>query len=219
MPSLRSDLRTLDPYVSPQMPARVRLNTNESPYPPPRSVTDALVEEIGKARLNRYPDRDAASLVSALGARWRWPGEGVWVANGSNEVFMHLFLAFGGPDRTALTFEPTYSLHSLVPRLAMTSVAHLERGGDLEIDVDAALEWIGAHGPDVVIVCSPNNPTGGCTPPAAIERLVGECPGLVVVDEAYGEFADPSDSVIPLLREHDNLVVVRTFSKAWRLAG
>nr|MDQ3957953.1 aminotransferase class I/II-fold pyridoxal phosphate-dependent enzyme [Actinomycetota bacterium] len=82
-----------------------------------------------------------------------------------------------------------------------------------------ALEWIGAHGPDVVIVCSPNNPTGGCTPPAAIERLVGECPGLVVVDEAYGEFADPSDSVIPLLREHDNLVVVRTFSKAWRLAG
>lgn len=219
MLSLRPDLEDVEPYVSPQLPARVRLNTNESPYAPPRTLTDALLREVEGMSLNRYPDRDARRLVDAIAAKWDRPADGVWVANGSNEVFMHLFLAFGGPGRTALTFEPTYSLHSLIPRLALTDVAHLPRGEGFAIDVDAALSWMSSHRPDVVIVCSPNNPTGNSTPNDAVARLCEGTDGIVVVDEAYGEFGPDGATAVPLLREHDNLVVVRTFSKAWRLAG
>lgn len=218
-PSLRPDLDDVEPYVSPQLPARVRLNTNESPYAPPRAVSDALAREVESLSLNRYPDRDARRLVDALAAKWEWPREGLWVANGSNEVFMHLFLAFGGPGRRALTFEPTYSLHSLIPRLALTEVAELPRDDSFAIDVDAAVEWIAEHRPEVVIVCSPNNPTGNSTPVEAVDALCRAAPGLVAVDEAYAEFAPEGASAVPLLRRHDNLVVVRTFSKAWRLAG
>ena len=216
---LRPDLEDVEPYVSPQIPARVRLNTNESPYAPPRTLVDALQREVDGMSLNRYPDRDARRLVDALAAKWDWPAEGVWVANGSNEVFMHLFLAYGGPGRTSLTFEPTYSLHSLIPRLALTEVAQLSRDEAFAIDSGAALEWIERHRPEVVIVCSPNNPTGNSTPLDDIAALCGTAPGFVVVDEAYGEFAPEGSSAVSLLREHDNLLVARTFSKAWRLAG
>ena len=216
---LRSDLEEIEPYVSPQLPARVRLNTNESPYTPPRTLTDALLHEVENMSLNRYPDRDARRLVDGIAAKWERPAEGVWVANGSNEVFMHLFLAYGGPGRTALTFEPTYSLHSLIPRLALTDVAQLPRDDGFGIDADAALRWITANQPAVVIVCSPNNPTGNSTPNDVVARLCDATEGLVVVDEAYGEFAVDGATAIPLLRQHDNLVVVRTFSKAWSLAG
>ncbi|HYP23227.1 MAG TPA: histidinol-phosphate transaminase [Actinomycetota bacterium] len=216
---LRPDLEDVEPYVSPQLPARVRLNTNESPYAPPRTLTDALLREVEGMSLNRYPDRDARRLVDALAAKWDWPAEGIWVANGSNEVFMHLFLAYGGPGRTSLTFEPTYSLHSLIPRLALTEVAQLPRDDSFAVDVAAASDWIEENRPAVAIVCSPNNPTGNSTPLDVVAALCDAAPGLVVVDEAYGEFAPDGTSAIALLREHDNLVVVRTFSKAWRLAG
>ena len=217
---LRRDLEDVEPYVSPQLPARVRLNTNESPYTPPRTLTDALLREVEGMSLNRYPDSDARRLVDGIDDKWEWPADGVWVANGSNEVFMHLFLAYGGPGRTALTFEPTYSLHSLIPRLALTDVAQLPRDHDFAIDVDAAVSWIRANRPAVAIVCSPNNPTGSSTPADAVARLCDASEGLVVVDEAYAEFAAAAGATaIPLLRERDNLVVVRTFSKAWRLAG
>ncbi|MDQ3916257.1 MAG: histidinol-phosphate transaminase [Actinomycetota bacterium] len=219
MPSLRPDLEEVEPYVSPQLPGVLRMNTNESPYGPPQSVVDALTRAAADMSLNRYPDRDATGLVDALAAKWGWPGDGIWIANGSNEVFMHLFLAFGGPGRTALTFEPSYRLHSLIPRIALTEVTHLGRNADFSIDEDEALNHVRTHRPHVVIVCSPNNPTGGCVPPALVERLLAATEGLVVVDEAYAEFAAPGASIVPLLERHDNLVVVRTFSKAWSLAG
>jgi histidinol-phosphate aminotransferase len=219
MLSLRADLEEIEPYVSPQLPARLRMNTNESPYAPPRRLVDALVAGIEGMSLNRYPDRDATALVDALAAKWDWPREGVWIGNGSNEVFMHLFLAFGGPGRTALTFEPSYSLHTLIPRLALTGVEHLPRNQDLGVDVAAAVAWIEEHRPELVVVCSPNNPTGDCTPLDAIERLAAASSGLVVVDEAYGEFAGPGTSALPLAAKLENVAVVRTFSKAWRLAG
>lgn len=216
---LRADLEDVEPYVSPQLPARVRLNTNESPYAPPRTLTDALVREVEGMSLNRYPDRDARRLVDGLAAKWDWPGDGVWVANGSNEVFMHLYLAYGGPGRTSLTFEPTYSLHSLIPRLALTGTAQLSRDQAFAIDAGAAVAWMEEHRPEIVVACSPNNPTGGSTPLDDVAALCRAAPGLVVVDEAYGEFAPDGASAVSLLREHDNLIVVRTFSKAWRLAG
>ena len=219
MLSLRADLEEVEPYVSPQLHGVLRMNTNESLYGPPQSVVDALTRAAADMSLNRYPDRDARELVDALAARWEWPREGIWLANGSNEVFMHLFLAFGGPDRTVLTFEPTYSLHSLIPRIAMTRVSHLDRDEDFGIDVDAAVRHLGERGPGIVVVCSSNNPTGGCAPVEVVEELLRNAPGLVVVDEAYAEFAAPEASVVPLLPRYPNLVVVRTFSKAWSLAG
>jgi histidinol-phosphate aminotransferase len=219
MQPLRRDLEDVAPYVSPQLPARLRLNTNESPYAPPNRVLEALRRQIEAMSLNRYPDRDARALVDGLAGRWGWPSAGIWVANGSNEVFMHLFLAFGGPGRRVLTFEPTYSLHSLIPRLALTDVVHLPRDAGFEIDAGEATEFIARERPDVVVVCSPNNPTGGCTDPATLERLLAASDTLVVVDEAYGEFAEPGTSAVPLLARHPNLAVVRTFSKAWSLAG
>jgi histidinol-phosphate aminotransferase len=217
--AVRPDLDEVAPYVSPQRPAKYRMNTNESPYPPPPELVEEVAEEIKAVALNRYPNRDATGLVDAIAGHVGWPHDGLWVANGSNEVFLHLFLAFGGPGRSALTFEPTYSLHSLIPRIAGTSVLQLPREELFSVDVDAAVRVIEREQPSVVIVCSPNNPTGGCEPVETVKALLAHAPGVVVVDEAYGEFADPGASVIPLLANEPRLVVMKTFSKAWRLAG
>jgi histidinol-phosphate aminotransferase len=216
---IRGDLVDVPAYVSPQHPARFRMNTNESPYPPPPELVEEVAAELRAIALNRYPDRDATGLYKAISEHVAWPAEGLWVANGSNEVFMHLFLGFGGAGRTALVFEPTYSLHSLIPKIATTRVVSSDRDPDLHISLDGALGAIKREQPEIVVVCSPNNPTGDCEPQSTIEALLEAAPGLVVVDEAYGEFAEPEDSVVPLLARHRNLVVTKTFSKAWRLAG
>ncbi|MGH2700022.1 MAG: histidinol-phosphate transaminase [Actinomycetota bacterium] len=215
----RPDLAELEPYVSPQRAARWRMNTNESPLPPPSGLVEELSERLAELALNRYPDKDAQALYQALSERTRWSADGLWAANGSNEVLLHLFLAYGGPGRSVLTFEPTYSLHSLIPRIAGTRIRNLWRDEDYVIDLEAALEEIERNAPDIVVVCSPNNPTGNCEPLSTVRALLEAVPGLVVVDEAYGEFAGPEDSVRPLLDEHRNLVLVKSFSKAWRLAG
>ncbi len=215
----RADLEGIAPYSSPQPPARYRMNTNESPYAPPESLVKEDVEEMEAIALNRYPDRDATRLFEAIAGHVAWPTDGLWVANGSNEVFLHLFLAFGGPGRTAMTFEPTYSLHSVIPRIAGTHVVHVPRRDDFHIDMDEAVKAIAKHSPEIVIVCSPNNPTGGAEPLPTVRVLAEEAPGIVVVDEAYIEFADPSEGAFPLLQAFPNLVLTKTFSKAWRLAG
>jgi len=217
--SVRPDLDGAAPYVSPQFPARYRMNTNEAPYPPPEALVHEVADEIKAMTLNRYPDSDASGLFEAVAKHMGCPREGLWIANGSNEVFMHLFLAFGGPGRTSLTFEPTYPLHTLIPRIAGTRTVQVQRDGTFAIEVADALEAIERERPDLVIVCSPNNPTGNVEPRATVEALLGAAPGLVVVDEAYGEFARPEHSCIPLLEDHPNLAITKTFSKAWRLAG
>ena len=216
---VRSDLVDVPAYVSPQHPARFRMNTNESPYPPPAELVEEVAAEIRTIALNRYPDRDATRLYKAISEHAGWPVDGLWVANGSNEVFLHLFLGFGGAERSVLVFEPTYSMHSLIPKIATTRVIAGGRDTKLHIDLESALQTIEQEHPDIVIVCSPNNPTGDCESVSTIEALLAAAPGLVVVDEAYGEFAEPGDSCIPLLARHPNLVVTKTFSKAWRLAG
>jgi histidinol-phosphate aminotransferase len=219
VPAIRDDLVSLEPYVAHQVPARYRLNTNESPYPPSQSVLDAIAAGFADLALHRYPERDAPSLRAALGDyTGRRPDE-IWVANGSNEVLQHLFLAFAGPGRKVLTFEPTYSLHSLIARIAGSHVVQDLRGDNLQIDADRAVSAVRQEQPDVVMLCSPNNPSGGCDPIGLVQALLAEVRGLVIVDEAYGEFAEPEESVAPLLDDHPNLVVVKTLSKAWRLAG
>jgi histidinol-phosphate aminotransferase len=215
---VRPDLADLAPYISPQLPAKVRLNTNESPYPPPKELVDEVAEALRSEALNRYPERDANALVDGLAERTGWPREGLWIANGSNEVFLHLFLAFGGPERTCLTFEPTYSLFSNIARIAGTKVAAGARGPDWEVADDTVREALELHDPDIVVFCSPNNPTGAIESTSAIEAAL-EHAAMVVVDEAYIEFASPGSSFGPMLEKHSNLVIVNTFSKAWSLAG
>lgn len=216
---VRSDLAEVAPYVSPQLPARYRMNTNETPYPPPAGLVDEVAEELKRISLNRYPDRDANALHAAIAEYVSWPREGLWIANGSNEVFLHLFLGFGGPNRSTMVFAPTYSLHSLIPTIAGTEVISVRRTADLAIDIDRALAAIDERRPEIVILCSPNNPTGMCEPLEIVEAIAERAPGLVVVDEAYIEFTDVVKSARPLLDSHPNLALVKTFSKAWRLAG
>ena len=215
----RPDLASVVAYQAEQLPARYRLNTNESPFAPPDSVLESVRAHLGAAQLNRYPDKDAPGLYRRLAELTGWPDAGLWIANGSNEVFLHLLLTFGGAGRTALTFEPTYALHSIIPRITGTRVEQFDRGSDFLIEVDSALEQVRSLRPHLIMVCSPNNPTGACEPLAAVRALLEAAPGLVVVDEAYIEFASPEESVRPLLDEHPNLVVVKTLSKAWSLAG
>ena len=217
--SPRPDLADLEPYVSPQQPARWRMNTNESPYAPPDALVEDLSRRVASLALNRYPDKDARALYQRLSQHVDWSADGLWVANGSNEVLMHLFLAYGGPARSVMTFEPTYSLHSLIPRVAGTRIRNLWRDEDYVVDLETALEEIDRSAPDIIVVCSPNNPTGNCEPLTTVRALLEAAPGIVVVDEAYGEFASTDDSVRPLLNDHRNLVLVKSFSKAWRLAG
>ena len=218
---VRPDLAGLRPYVSPQRPGwtGLRMNTNESPYPPPPSVVEEFLAGLRAAAFNRYPDRDARTLTTALAEHLDHPADGLWLANGSNEVFLHLFLAFGGRDRTAMVFEPTYSLHSLIPQITGTRVVSQERDDVFAVDLEGAVAALDAERPDIVVLCSPNNPTGDVEARPTIEAIVERAPGLVVVDEAYGEFAPAALSVRDLLATHPNLVVVKTFSKAWSLAG
>jgi histidinol-phosphate aminotransferase len=221
---LRPDLRGSRPYGAPQLDVPVRLNTNENSYPLPETVVDALHKAIGAelAGLNRYPDRDAVALRTDLAA---YLGHGlgaaqVWAANGSNEVQQQLLQAFGGPGRTALGFTPAYSMHPLQAAGTGTGWRDGRRGADFGLRPAEAAAQVRAHRPDVVFLCSPNNPTGTALELAVVEAVLAEAPGLVIVDEAYAEFVRAGTrSALTLLAEHPRLVVTRTMSKAFGFAG
>jgi histidinol-phosphate aminotransferase len=215
--SPRDDLQALEGYHSPQLDVAVRLNTNESPYAPPRAFVDAWLEALGGIELNRYPDRAARDLRAALAHRVGQPVERVFCANGSNEVLQTLLLTYGGAGRSAVVFEPTYALHSHIARISGTAVAPSDRRDDFSVDVGAARNLIVGLEPAIVFLCSPNNPTGTVESRSTIESLLEVSPGLVVVDEAYGEFADRS--AMELVTDDQPLVVVRTYSKVWSLAA
>jgi len=201
----------------------VRLNTNEAPEPPPPEFVAAVRKAVGDIALNRYPDRRASALRAAIAAQHDLAAEQVFCANGSNEVIQSLLLAYGGPGRSCALFEPTYALHSHIARLTSTAVVTGERDDGYLIDpaeVGRVLEAAAAHGdsgPAIVFLCSPNNPTGLVEPQSTIEAVLAAAPGLVVVDEAYVQFA--RSSALGLVATHPNLVVLRTFSKTWSLAA
>jgi len=221
---LRDDLRGLRPYGAPQLDVSVRLNVNENPYPPDEgAVRDIVAAVAGVAgSLNRYPDRDATALRADLAG---YLGHGltdanVWAANGSNEVMVQLLQAFGGPGRRALSFGPTYSMYPQYCRDTFTTYVEVDRRADFTIDPDDAVGAVMGHRPSVVLVASPNNPTGTPLALDVVGELCRAVPGVVVVDEAYAEFAAPErPSALSLLPEFDNLVVTRTMSKAFALAG
>ncbi len=216
-PEPRADLRALAGYHSPQLDVTVRLNTNESPFPPPTAFVDAWIEAIRSTDLNRYPDRSAHELRVGIGGTLHQPATRIFAANGSNEVLQTLLLTYGGPGRRALVFEPTYALHSHIARITGTGVITGHRNDQYGIDLPNALGLIATEQPDIVFVCSPNNPSGTVEPLATIAAIADAASGLVIVDEAYGEFAP--ESALSLIDGERALVVTRTYSKVWSLAA
>ncbi|MBM7775739.1 histidinol-phosphate aminotransferase [Actinokineospora baliensis] len=224
---LREDLRGRSPYGAPQLDVPVQLNTNENPYPPPpeliADLTAAVAEIAGT--LHRYPDRDAVDLRTDL-ATYLTGATGapltvanLWAANGSNEILQQILQAFGGPGRTALGFEPSYSMHPIIAAGTRTEWAPTPRRADFSLDVDAAVAVLAERAPDVVFVTSPNNPTGQSIPLGDLRKLVEATSGIVVVDEAYAEFS-PQESAVHLIDEFPTRVIVsRTMSKAFAFAG
>jgi histidinol-phosphate aminotransferase len=219
-PQVRADVALMEGYHSPQVKVDVRLNTNESPVPPPPGFTEALAHELASIEWHRYPDRAAAELRAALATHYGVDAAQVFAANGSNEVLQCLLLAYGGPGRKAAVFEPTYALHSHIARLTGTEVVEGERGADFALDLDVVRDVVTRHRPEVVFLCSPNNPTGMVDPPEVVDAVLGLVApygGLVVVDEAYGQFAP--HSAVARVDDDTPLVVSRTFSKTWSMAA
>jgi histidinol-phosphate aminotransferase len=195
----------------------VRLNTNESPLPPPTAFTEALAAELKRVEWHRYPDRSARKLREAIAAHHGVDPAQVFAANGSNEVLQTICLAYGGPGRSAAVFEPTYALHSHIARMTSTAVATGERDSDFSLDDGEVRRVVTAHDPAIVFVCSPNNPTGTVDAEEVVTGILDHDDRLVVVDEAYGQFAP--HSALDLVGERRPLVVTRTYSKTWACAG
>ena len=225
---LRDDLRGKSPYGAPQLVVPVRLNTNENPHPPTQALIDdvtASVREVA-GELHRYPDRDAVALRTDL-ARYLTAKTGnpvgvenVWAANGSNEILQQLLQAFGGPGRSAMGFVPSYSMHPIIADGTQTQWLVAHRAEDFRLDAAVAATAIKEDNPDVVFVTSPNNPTGQSVPLDDLRLLLDAMTGgVMIVDEAYGEFSS-QPSAIALLDEYPaKLVVSRTMSKAFAFAG
>ncbi|WP_326546780.1 histidinol-phosphate transaminase [Mycolicibacterium sp. ND9-15] len=225
---VRADLRGKSPYGAPQLDVPVRLNTNENPHPP----TQALVEDVTASvaavagELHRYPDRDAVALRTDLATylsaqtRTRLSCQNLWAANGSNEILQQLLQAFGGPGRSALGFVPSYSMHPLISDGTQTEWLVANRADDFSLDIDAAVAAVAERKPDIVFVASPNNPSGQSVPLDDLRRLLDAMStGLLIVDEAYGEFSS-QPSAVRLIEEYPaRLVVTRTMSKAFAFAG
>jgi histidinol-phosphate aminotransferase len=216
-PAVRADLVALEGYHSPQVDVAVRLNTNESPVPPPAAWRDALAAELSRVEWHRYPDRHATELRTAIARLHGVDPAQVFAANGSNEVIQSVCLAYGGPGRTAAVFEPTYRMHSQIASVTGTAVAVGGRGPDLALDLAEVHRVLAAAAPAVTFLCSPNNPTGMVDPPEAVQEVAEAAPGVVLVDEAYGQFADRS--ALELVDEDRPVVVTRTYSKTWSMAA
>ncbi len=219
-PAVRDDLAAMTGYHSPQVEVEVRLNTNEAPTGPPVAFARAVADAALTLDWNRYPDRAAIELRRVLGRRFGLGSEQVFCANGSNEVLQTVLLTYAGPGRRTLTFEPTYALHGHLTRITGSQLVQAERSEDFRLDPTVAVEAVAHHRPAVTFLCSPNNPTGLVEPADTVLRVldaVEKAGGLLVLDEAYGEFS--SWSAVELVHEDRPLVVTKTFSKTWAMAG
>ena len=224
---LRDDLVGTSPYGAPQLDVPVKVNTNENPYPPSAALVADLAASVSAAagRLNRYPDRDAVELREQLAdylsrsTGLELSSANVWAANGSNEILLQLLQAFAGPGRSALGFEPSYSMHPIIASGTRTSWISCPRRSDFTVDVDAAAALVAERAPDVLFITSPHSPTGGSLPLQDIRTLIRAAPGMVVVDEAYAEFSDRPSAIGLIDQFPSRLVVVRTMSKAFAFAG
>lgn len=237
---LRNDLIGEEPYGAPQLDVPVLLNVNENPYPPDPAVVEAIADRVRQVAptLNRYPDREHIALRRAFSdylareSGVRLGVEQLWGANGSNEIMLQIFQAFGGPGRLALGSDPTYSMYPEYARDTFTTWQVAHRNADFTLNVDRVIDAIEELRPAIVLLTSPNNPTGTPLPTTDLERVLAACETtpvrgagdgvhpVVVVDEAYIEFRDPgTHSAVELIDAHPNLAVSRTMSKAFAFAG
>ena len=214
---VRDDLRTLDGYHSPQVDVSVRLNTNESPVPPPDAWRDAFAAELSRVDWHRYPDRGAVELREAIADLHGVTPDMVFAANGSNEVLQTILLTYAGAGRVVATFEPTYQMHAQIARVIGSSVVEGERRSDFTLDPAEIRRVVETYDPSVTFLTSPNNPTGLVEPADRIRELLDASTGLVVADEAYAQFAEWS--ALAMIDESVPLAVTRTFSKTWSMAG
>ncbi|KDA06083.1 aspartate aminotransferase [Microbacterium sp. CH12i] len=221
---LRDDLRGLTPYGAPQVPLPIALNVNENTHPVPDEVASDILDDIAVALrdINRYPDREFTTLRESFAD---YLGHGldasqIWAGNGSNEVLQHILQAFAGPGRTVFGFAPTYSMYPLLARGTGASWVAGSRHDDYTITAEEAAAQVADADPDVVILCTPNNPTGTPLGLDVVEAVYEAARGVVIVDEAYQEFA-PRDaaSALTLLEGRPRLAVSRTMSKAFAFAG
>ncbi|NCX05796.1 MAG: aminotransferase class I/II-fold pyridoxal phosphate-dependent enzyme, partial [Actinobacteria bacterium] len=204
-------------YHSAQVDVPVRLNTNESPFPPPAGWLDAVANIARNIQWNRYPDRAATELRETIARRHNVDPANIFVANGSNEVIQTILLAYGGAGRCVATFEPTYQMYSQIARVTGADVVQGERGADLSLDPMEIERVLTRHKPSVSFLCNPNNPTGLIEPRANLDAMLKHTTGIVVVDEAYAEFSEWS--AIDLVSEDRPLAVTRTFSKTLSMAA
>jgi histidinol-phosphate aminotransferase len=221
---IRDDLRGQTPYGAPQAPLPVALNVNENTHPVPEEVADDILDAVALALrdVNRYPDREFTALREGFAdyLGYGLSRDEIWAANGSNEVLQHVLQAFGGPGRSAFGFAPTYSMYPLLTRGTGASWMAGLRSHDFTVDAESAASQVAAADPDVVFLCAPNNPTGTPMPLDVIEAVYDATRGMVVVDEAYHEFAPHNEpSALALLPGRERLIVSRTMSKAFAFAG
>ena len=217
---LRPNVIALKSYHSPQLEVEVRLNTNESPYPPPEGFEEAVAEAVSDSSWHRYPQRNAQRLCSALGEFHELPARQIFAANGSNEVIQTLLMCYGGAGRKVAVFQPTYALHSHIARSLASELVVGERMPDFALDLEKTADLIRRERPSVVFLCSPNNPTGLADSNDSVATVLEQTAavgGLLVVDEAYAEFAP--ETALSLLDERSPLVVTRTYSKTWAMAA
>ena len=215
--AVRDDLRALEGYHSPQVSVPIRLNTNEAPLAPPAAWRDAYAAEVSRLDWHRYPDRAATDLRAAIAESHGVRADQVFAANGSNEVLQTLLLAYAGHGRAVATFEPTYQLHGHIARLTGATVVEGERDVDFALDLAEVRRVLADGQPTVTFLCSPNNPTGMVETEASVREVLSLAPGLLVVDEAYGQFAPWS--ALALIDDERPLIVTRTFSKTWSMAA
>jgi len=228
---LREDLRGKSPYGAPQLQVPVRLNTNENPHPPTQALVDDVTASVRAVagELHRYPDRDAVALRTDLAAYLAAQTgvdldvDNLWAANGSNEILQQLLQAFGGPGRNAIGFVPSYSMHPIISDGTQTRWLVANRADDFSLDVEVAVHAIKEHNPDIVFLASPNNPSGQSVSLDALrhllEAMASTSTGMLIVDEAYGEFSSQPSAVNLIDDYPTRLVVTRTMSKAFAFAG
>ncbi|TGE33652.1 histidinol-phosphate transaminase [Desulfosporosinus sp. Sb-LF] len=212
---VRPEVRKLAPYEAKVVPQCVKLDANENPFPWPKGMYEALFSE--ELAFNRYPDGMGKDLKKAIATYTKTSPEGILIGNGSDELIQLVLLTFGGLGKSLIIHTPTFVMYQIAARLTDTTVVQVPLSNGLDLDMEKMLKAAQAPEAHVMIVCNPNNPTGSLFPREEILRLVRESGKIVVVDEAYAEFSE--ETLIPEIERYPNLIILRTFSKAFGMAG
>ncbi len=215
--SIKPAVRAVKAYTLAPYRASLKLNQNENPWDAPVRIKEEVLRRFAERKWSQYPDFVPARLNERLAAFAGWRPDGVIAGNGSNELIQALLMVTMEPGKRLLLSEPTFTLYRQVATVLGGTVETVFLTSELGYDSEALRRFIEEKQPDVTIICSPNNPTGCVIADDTLRTLLKAARGLVVIDEAYHEFA--GRSVVSLLKSHENLIVLRTFSKAMAVAA